>query len=80
MNNVQRGACRQAERKMRSSTLIPEVGNANVGTICEQCEWAEGVPVRIVRFCIVEKNLRSLGGLYVRKLSGTGKGGSSADS
>ena len=26
-----RGACRQAERKLRTSTLIPDVDNANVG-------------------------------------------------
>ena len=39
-----RGACVQAERKLRTSTHIPDLDNANVGTLCKRvcnCEDTE---------------------------------------
>ena len=45
--NMQRGACKQADRKLRISTLKPDMDNASVGIVIKE---SKGVSKRIRLF------------------------------
>jgi hypothetical protein len=52
--HMDRGACEQAERKLSTSTLTPDLDNANVGSesaiVFDQWEMPNGVS-RFLFFC-----------------------------